>query len=153
MKQMHSPSLAALAAVSLIASCSSYEEGPPPYYQPVYGRAGTERLEPDSRRKIENNVPSGDRQFGMNQAPDQGSDVARNLNGQGGYQNSGDEAPGLDGGPSSGPAQGIMVPNRPGMIMSPYARDPNKLIDVSGVPSGTLIRCPYSEGNRTIRVP
>lgn len=142
------PLACALAASVLVtASCGSYYEEPPPYYQPPYGPAyqqGWGGQGPDSR-KIENPDWDSQRQFGANPAPG-------NVN-----PGAGSTQPGPGGGTApiapAGPPNGILVPNRPGMIMSPYVQDPNKLIDVSGLPSGTVIQCPYAGDGRTIRVP
>ena len=141
-----------MAVGLLFASCGTYYDAPPPYYQPSYGHPYPhypEQAGPGSQ-KIENPEIDQSRQFGANPNPGQTP---------GGRPSGGQTTPGHSPGGGaaptepSGPPAGILVPNRPGMIMSPYARDPNKLIDVSGLPSGTVIECPYSQDGRTIRVP
>lgn len=42
------------------------------------------------------------------------------------------------------------VPGRPGFVHSPYTSD-KSLVDVVGIPSGTKVKCPYS--NKVFRVP
>lgn len=38
---------------------------------------------------------------------------------------------------------GIVVPEKPGYVNSPYAKDAG-VVDVRGIESGTLVRCPYT---------
>lgn len=147
----------AVAALLLTACGGGYYYDHPPYYHPQYspqyphggyhGHGGHPQGADPS--KIENPDWDAGRQYGRNPAQNH-----RNQAPGGGQTQPapGGAAPTPAPGPS-GPPNGILVPNRPGMIMSPYAQDANKLIDVRGLPSGTVIECPYSDGGRTIRVP
>ncbi len=45
---------------------------------------------------------------------------------------------------------GSKVPGRPGFVYSPHTSD-KSLVDVVGIPSGTKVKCPYS--NKVFRVP
>ncbi len=150
------PAGAAAVAVLLAACGGGYYYDTPPYYYPQYGPpypvGGYEAqggpgggADPS---KIENPDWDAGRQHGRNQAQNQRTPAPGSGQAQAPV-GGGSAAPSTP----TGPASGILVPNRPGMIMSPYAQDPNKLIDVRGLPSGTVIECPYSEDGRTIRVP
>ena len=44
---------------------------------------------------------------------------------------------------------GELVPGKPGFVYSPYST--KELVDVSGIPTGTKVKCPYS--SKTFRVP
>lgn len=42
------------------------------------------------------------------------------------------------------PPYGIPVPGKPGFVTSPFSTDGE--VDVTGIPSGTKVRCPYTRG-------